>query len=256
MEKLRVLDLFSGIGGISLGLEATGYFKTVAFCEVDPFCVKVLNKHWPEVPVIPDVTQLANDLEFHPPTASDLGECVEVICGGFPCQDISYNGDGAGIEGARSGLWRDFARIIRALNGSLKYVIIENVAALRTRGLHTVLTDLAKAGLDAEWDTIPASLCGADHARERLFIIAYPQGQRMEGVWPQGFQVPRSLDKTVLSVRTCDGLWKVEPDVCRAVHGVSNRSHRLRALGNAVIPQIPYCIGHHIMDRERRLGLA
>ncbi len=106
----RLLDLFSGIGGFSLGLERSGGFKTVAFCEVEPFCVKVLNKHWPEVPVYGDIRELNADR-----LAAD-GIAVDAICGGFPCQDISMAGKGAGIEGERSGLWSEYARLIGELS--------------------------------------------------------------------------------------------------------------------------------------------
>ena len=98
MEKLKVLDLFSGIGGFSLGLERTGGFETVAFCEIEGFCQKVLNKHWPDVPIYEDVRNI------------DYDGTVDVICGGFPCQDISIAGKGAGIEGEKSGLWKDRLR--------------------------------------------------------------------------------------------------------------------------------------------------
>jgi site-specific DNA-cytosine methylase len=133
-----VLDLFSGIGGFSLGLERTGGFKTVAFCEIEPFPRKVLAKHWPEVPCYHDVRGL---------TAKRLaadGIAVDVICGGFPCQDISLAGRGAGMAGERSGLWSEFARLIGELRP--RYAIVENVSALLSRGLADVLGDLASFG--------------------------------------------------------------------------------------------------------------
>ena len=102
---LKVLDLFSGIGGFSLGLERTGGFETVAFCEIDPFCRRVLAKHWPNVRQFKDVTKLRGE---------DVGP-VDVITGGFPCQDISPAGLKQGLDGERSGLWREFARLIGEL---------------------------------------------------------------------------------------------------------------------------------------------
>ena len=126
-EPLKILDLFSGIGGFSLGLERTGGFQTVAFCEIEKYCQKVLNKHWPEVPCYDDICTLTADR-----LASD-GISIDVICGGFPCQDISTAGRGAGIEGERSGLWREYARLIGELRP--RFVIVENVAALLARGL-------------------------------------------------------------------------------------------------------------------------
>lgn len=171
MQKLRVLDLFSGIGGFSLGLERTGGFETVAFCEIEEFPRRVLAKHWPEVPCYHDVRELTADA-----LARD-GIAVDVICGGFPCQDISVAGRGEGLEGARSGLWSE----IRRLAGELRpqFILLENVAALLGRGLGTVLGDLATLGYDAEWHCIQAADLGAPHIRDRVWIIAYADsGQR------------------------------------------------------------------------------
>jgi DNA (cytosine-5)-methyltransferase 1 len=161
---LRVLDLFSGIGGFSLGLERAGGFRTVAFCEIDSFCRKVLAKHWPGVPCYHDVRELTADR-----LAAD-GIAVDVICGGFPCQDISVAGKGAGMAGERSGLWSEYARLIGELRPRL--AIVENVAALLSRGLADVLGDLAALGYDAEWHCIPASAVGAPHRRDRVWIVA------------------------------------------------------------------------------------
>ncbi len=145
---MNVLDLFSGNGAISLGLERAG-MRTVAFCENEPYCRAILGKIWPSVPCYDDVRTL---------TAAQLaadGIAVDLIAGGFPCQDISLAGKGAGLAGERSGLWRDYARLIGELRPS--YVIVENVSALLKRGIGTVLGDLAKLGYDAEWHVIPAS---------------------------------------------------------------------------------------------------
>lgn len=172
-EKLRVLDLFSGIGGFSLGLERTGGFETVAFCEIEPFPRRVLAKHWPEVPQYHDVTKLTGDI-----LARD-GITVDVITGGFPCQDISTAGKQAGMgAGTRSGLWSEIVRLVGELQPS--FVIVENVAALlagpsEQRGgwFGRVLGDLAECGYDAEWENIPASALGAPHRRERVWLVAY-----------------------------------------------------------------------------------
>jgi DNA (cytosine-5)-methyltransferase 1 len=158
---VRVGSLFSGIGGFDLGLERAGF--TVAWqCEADEFCRRVLAKHWPGVPCHPDVRTIG---------AVNV-EPVDVLCGGFPCQDISTAGRGAGIDGARSGLWAEYARLIRELRP--RYVVVENVAALLARGLGRVVGDLAACGYDAEWDCVPASAFGAPHRRDRLWLIAYP----------------------------------------------------------------------------------
>jgi DNA (cytosine-5)-methyltransferase 1 len=154
-------ELFAGIGGFSLGLERAG--MTCKWqVEIDPYATAVLKKHWPEVPKHEDVRTF-------PPPEGEWG--VDVICGGFPCQDISVAGKGAGLAGARSGLWHEFARIIGELRP--RYVIVENVAALLTRGMGTVLGDLSALGYDAEWHVIPASAVGAPHRRERVWIVAY-----------------------------------------------------------------------------------
>jgi DNA (cytosine-5)-methyltransferase 1 len=175
---VRHLDLFSGIGGFSLGLERTGGFKTVAFCDNEPKTHLVLKKHWPNVPIFDDVKTLTGD---------KLGT-IDIITGGFPCQDISLAGKGAGLEGERSGLWFEFHRLIKETKP--KWVIAENVAALRSRGLDQVLRSLAEIGYDAEWHCIPASAVGAPHRRDRIWIVAYPKlhdGRDGSSTEPQGW---------------------------------------------------------------------
>ena len=172
-QKLRVLDLFSGIGGFSLGLERTGGFETVAFCEIEPFPRRVLAKHWPEVPCYEDVKTLTAAR-----LAADGITDINVITGGFPCQDLSVAGKQRGMgEGTRSGLWSEIVRLVGELRP--EYVIVENVAALlrgpsEKRGgwFGRVLGDLAERGYDAEWRNIPACMVGARHRRERIWIVA------------------------------------------------------------------------------------
>src|SRR5688500_15826277 len=141
VTKLRVLSLFAGIGGFDLGLERTGGFKTVAFCEIDPFCQRVLAKHWPEVPCYDDVRTLTAER-----LAAD-GIAIDCIVGGFPCQDISKAGKRAGLDGERSGLWREYGRLIGELRPA--YVIVENSSALLGNGMGRVLGSLAALGYDA-----------------------------------------------------------------------------------------------------------
>ncbi len=167
---MRVIDTFSGIGGFSLGLERVG-FETVAFVEVEPYCRAVLAKHWPDVPQYGDIRDV---------TAEQLradGVTADVITGGFPCQDISNAGKQAGIEGERSGLWSELARLIGEVRPA--YAILENVTALISgdsgRWFGRVLGDLAAIGYDAEWHCISAAHVGAPHLRDRIWIIAYPQ---------------------------------------------------------------------------------
>jgi DNA (cytosine-5)-methyltransferase 1 len=241
---LRVLDLFSGIGGFSLGLERAG-MRTVAFCEIDPFCRAVLKKHWPDVPVYDDVRTVGGI------------EC-DVICGGFPCQDISYAGKGAGLAGERSGLWAEFYRLICKLRPA--YAIVENVSALLDRGMGRVLGDLAEVGYDAEWHCIPASAVGAPHSRDRVWIVAYP--------YRVGRDISLQLARRIRaagqprfweSFRTTDFALRVQEfsTFCGTADGLSSGvDGRLHAVGNAVVPQIPEIIGRAIMQAEGREDAA
>jgi DNA (cytosine-5)-methyltransferase 1 len=156
-------SLFAGIGGFDLGFERAG-LKCVWQVELDPFCRKVLAKHWPNVPRWDDVRTFTGE-GFERP---------DVICGGFPCQDISVAGRGAGIDGDQSGLWAEYARVIRVVRP--RFVVVENSPALLGRGIDRVLGDLAACGFDSEWDCLPAFAAGAHHERDRLFIIAYSNG--------------------------------------------------------------------------------
>ncbi|CAB4166712.1 C-5 cytosine methyltransferase [uncultured Caudovirales phage] len=269
---MRVLDLFSGIGGFSLGLERAG-METVAFCEIDAKARLVLKKHWPKVPIYEDVSTLKG---------SDLHD-IDVICGGFPCQDISLAGRGAGLEGERSGLWFQFHRLIKEIQP--RYAVIENVSALRSRGLDQVLRSLAEIGYDAEWHCIPASAVGAPHRRDRIWIVAYPSsggwregrvrnerdngqsiGQGGPIIFTQSSETPALVanpdsaqcEGRRLSSRTyakyantvSGGRWEIEPSVGRVANGLPGQSHRLKQLGNAVVPQIPELIGRAIMEHE------
>jgi len=167
---MKVGSLFAGIGGIDLGLERAG-FSVIWQVEKDQFCRDVLHKHWPHIPQHIFVEEVG---------AHNLEEC-DVICGGFPCQDISTAApNGMGLAGARSGLWFEFARVIRELRP--RYVVVENVPVLTTRGLDQVLSSLAEMGYDAEWFCVPASAFGAPHLRWRMFIVAYTE---CEFVWQQ-----------------------------------------------------------------------
>ena len=164
--KHKVLDLFSGIGGFSLGLERTEGFETAAFCEFDERARLVLAKHWPDVPIYTDVRSLTSEQ-----LRAD-GIVPTVIAGGFPCTDISKSGPGfgIGITGDRSGLWSEMFRLARDVRP--QWVIAENVPALRTRGLTLVLQNLCSIGYCVEWHCIPASAIGALHRRDRIWIIA------------------------------------------------------------------------------------
>jgi len=160
-SRPTVGSLFAGIGGFDLGLERAG-MEIKWQVEIDPFCRAVLAKHWPDVRRYEDVRTVGAELGY-----------VDVICGGFPCQDISTAGKGAGLAGERSGLWSEYLRLICHLRP--RYVVVENVAALLARGMGTVLGDLAEGGYDAEWDCLPAVAFGAPHRRDRVWIVAYPK---------------------------------------------------------------------------------
>lgn len=265
--KLRVLDLFSGIGGFSLGLERTGGFETVAFCEIEPFCRDVLAKHWPGVPCHDDVKTLS----------AEPG-CADVVCGGFPCQDVSHAGKRAGLSGERSGLYRELVRTIRVVQP--KYAIVENVAALLGDGMGTVLGDLAESGYDLEWDCVPAKALGAPHERDRVWIIAHAAsigcGQGREGRPPDSFarvrdaalwnasnpasarlegRLESEASREALAVAACGysnpwRAWTDEPEISGVDDGFPNWVDSTRATGNAVVPQIPELIGRAILKAE------
>ena len=257
-EKLKVLDLFSGIGGFSLGLERTGGFDTVAFCEIEPFPRKVLAKHWPEVPCYEDVTKLTGNILRRD------GISVDVITGGFPCQDISVAGKQAGIgEGTRSGLWSECERLLGELRP--QYAIFENVTNLLSgpseqpgRWFSRILCDLAEIGYDAEWHDIPASYVGAPHRRSRIWIIAYPKRTGRQGLIANDSLLGSEIEAYPFS---CYGsVERGRPVVSgslplRTGDGVSLAMdrRRIKACGNAVVPQIPELIGRAILEAESRL---
>jgi DNA (cytosine-5)-methyltransferase 1 len=282
MNKLRVLDLFSGIGGFSLGLERTGGFETVAFCEIEEFPRRVLAKHWPNVPCYRDVRELTAER-----LAADGIAGIDVITGGFPCQDLSSAGRRAGIgEGTRSGLYAEVLRL--ACNLRPRFIIMENVSGLLSgpseqpgQWFGRVLGDLASLGFDAEWENIPASALGAPHRRERVWIVAYPaqvndaefqcfyrRGQNRlasddgpilahahnlheQGVEPEVFDAQGWARSFLRPIGPCGygpSWWETEPSLGRVADGVPNRSQRLAALGNAVVPQIPELIGNAILE--------
>jgi DNA (cytosine-5)-methyltransferase 1 len=246
---MNVLDLFSGIGGFSLGLERAG-MRTVAFCEINPYCRDVLRRHWPDVPIYDDVRSLTAER-----LAAD-GITVDGICGGFPCQDVSTVGARTGIDGARSGLWGDYFRLIRDLRP--RFVIVENVTGLLDRGLDRVLGDLASIRFDAEWSVLSCCRLGATHARERVFLVAYPNEQRLEAGWPQGdgngeasrprpFR-PEYVHQATLTVgRAYRDQIASQPAVAGVADGVPNRIQRNGALGNSVSPPVIETIGRAIM---------
>lgn len=272
-HSLTCLDLFSGIGGFALGFERC-FIRTVAFCETDPFCRKVLARRWPGTPIYDDVRTLTLDT-----LKNDGIYPVDIICGGFPCQDISIVGRQAGITGNRSGLWTDLCRLVGTIRP--RYAVMENVANLLAGGrgewFGQVLGDLAQIGYDAEWHCIPAAAIGAKHRRDRVWIIAYPaggeihrdklirlgsvanretnadpnsihgQGRTKEQISRQPLLSPQSLGTFTYFCRLP---YLPASRVCGSVDGIPHRTHRLRTLGNAIVPQIAEYIGWQLANRS------
>jgi DNA (cytosine-5)-methyltransferase 1 len=241
---VNVGSLFSGIGGLDLGLERAG-MRVLWQVERDPYARKVLARHWPSATIYDDVRTVG---------AASLAP-VDLLCGGFPCQDISHAGKMAGIKGERSGLWSEYVRIIRELRPA--YVIVENVAALLNRGMGRVVGDLAESGYDAEWDCFPASAFGAYHERDRLFIVAYPTG--IDGAsrnrvvqgdsWRPSLQ-SRRLRGVAMALATRaypNTRFEDEPSMDRMVHGVPGGVDRIKCLGNAVVPAVAEWLGRRII---------
>jgi DNA (cytosine-5)-methyltransferase 1 len=297
---LTVGSLFAGIGGIDLGLERTGHFKTHWFCERDPYCQRVLAKHWPDVPVCEDVANIGADTP-----------AVDVIAAGFPCQPVSHAGRRKAQDDDRW-LWPHLERCISVLRP--RGVLLENVPGLLTAGFDDVIGGLAACGYDAEWDCIPAAAVGAPHLRDRVFIIATPRAEQPRhladrddagprdtvrprwdaprdggapmadaddrrryggtgrasrgweqpenrsgtgGIW--GWPSPMANASGAGSQRPgngwaaangdCqDGIWAAEPPVGRVANGIPKRVDRLRALGNAVVPQVAECVGWQLVN--------
>jgi DNA (cytosine-5)-methyltransferase 1 len=277
MSAYRLGSLFSGIGGLELGFEMTGEFTTVAQVELNEWACQVLEKHWPNVLRFNDVREVGRH---------NLPEC-DVIVGGFPCQDVSLAGRGAGLEGERSGLWWEFHRIISEVRP--RVAVVENVPGLFVRGFDAVLGSLAEIGYDASWEVVSAASQGAPHIRERVFIVAYPgrgsSGGR-EGSQPghdlagqYGLHLNRAqaanqperpgadatdahgerreeqhaprvagdAGRAPWRVDTRGGQWAIEPAIRRVVDGVPRRVDRLRGLGNAVVPQVAYFVAQRVL---------
>jgi DNA (cytosine-5)-methyltransferase 1 len=264
---LTLLDLFAGIGGFSYAAEhLVGGFTTKQFVEINPFCQRILNKHWPTVPIHSDVC-----------TFTAAPRSFDVICGGFPCQDLSTAGKQAGLQGHRSGLFYEIMRLAREIQP--KFIVIENVANLRSHSdgetFQEVLWEIASAGFDAEWACVPASAVGACHKRDRIWIVAYPKGkfcndcefthasktsksqlgdsyctyasnsndkglegwqpvqcEQSAGEWPAWQRNPRFM---------LSNDWRSfvsKPVICRGDDGLPGRVDRLKSLGNAVVPNV------------------
>jgi len=305
---MKVLDLFSGIGGFSLGLEWAG-MSTVAFCERDPYCTTILNKHWPDTPVHSDVRNL---------DGKEYAESIDVVCGGFPCQPFSTAGLKRGSEDDRH-LWPEMLRIIR--ESKPRWVIGENVSGFINMALDDVSLDLESEGYEVRPFVLPACAVDARHRRDRVFIIAHvahadehrleEHGHGEPAEFSKASQRPKhvadthgegelqqeGLEREVgrwsgdsgkesesmayatdagLQRRTLGGdiasegqtaieqssrfgdlrrgrEWPVEPPLPRMAHGVPNRVDRVKALGNAVVPQLIQTIGELVLAADKEI---
>ena len=236
MGKLKVLDLFSVNGGFSLGLERTGGFETVAFCEIEKNPQQVLTKNWPGVPCYEDIT------------TSDFRQAgpVDMVTAGFPCQDISYAGKGAGLAGENSGLFWYVLRTV-CMVGQPK-ILLENVSALLNRGLSTVLGSLAEVGYDAEWHCIPARYVGAPHGRDRIWIIADPNGNEQPRQEPRSGAIGR-MGRKQQSI-PWDSDWESALSKFRRMDdGLSRSVASTDGYRNSVVPQIPELLGRAILEK-------
>lgn len=229
---LKSLDLFSGIAGFALGFDAAG-IATTAFCEVEPYSRRVLAERFPGVPIYDDVRTLNADRML----ADGIGR-PDIICGGFPCQDISLaGGGGAGLDGERSGLWREYARIVREFRPL--WVVAENSPALRTRGADRVLADLEALGY-ACWPVVVGAVhAGAPHRRQRSWVLAHADGA--------GLEVELARQEAERPAPERARPWAAEPDVGRVAYGVPSRVDRIARLGNAVVPAVTEAIGRTIV---------
>lgn len=251
---LTIGSLFSGIGGLELGLEWAGVGSVVWQCEMDLFCRRVLQKHWPGVTRFEDVRTLRN-----PPR-------VDLICGGFPCQGVSSAGARRGLADERSGLWFEYRRIVGEIRP--RFVVVENVASGKKLWLSQVKADLQALGYRTRAFALSAADVGAPHLRRRIFVVADTHGEpaRTEHAEMGGAPSPvADADQQQLrlqqrrrggeSGRTQaepkhPGWRSPQPPMVRVVHGVSRGvdGRRRKALGNSVVPQCAEVIGKIIVD--------
>ena len=273
--KLKHLDLFSGIGGFSLGLEATGGFETVAFCDYDSYCQKILRKHWPWVTIYDDIKELN-----HEKLNSNGHTKIDIVTGGYPCQPFSVAGRQQGEKDPRH-VWPEYFRLIKELRPT--WVIGENVSGHVKLGLDTVLENLESEGYSARTFSISASSIGANHQRERIWIVAnsgcswgsgseFQRKNENEIKKENANQFERSSSSSQSNMVYSDSerlekwesigenfsqeyqtligadWWSIEPDVGRVANGVPKRVDRLKSLGNSLVPHIPYYIGMSILQ--------
>lgn len=235
-------SLFSGIGGLDLGLERAGW-ECRWQVEIDEWCRRVLERHWPTVPKHGAIEMVE----------AEALEIVDLICGGFPCQPASKAGGRSGADDSRW-LWPELARILRALRPP--YALLENVTGLLTvnggGAFGEVLGDLASLGYSVEWDCLPARALGAPHQRDRLFVLAYPHGDGP--ILPSLQDLPVERREPPQLAADSGAWWASEPDVGRVVNGIPTKldERRIGGLGNAVVPQVAEWIGRRLMSAQMR----
>ena len=227
---MRVLDLFSGIGGFSLGLERAG-IQTIAFCEVDKKCRKTLAKHWPGIKIYDDIREIDN-------------EAADVICGGYPCQPYSSIGKRTGSAHA-SFLWPEMFRVISSCRP--RWVFCENADEHVHNGFDEVASQLEAIGYKVWPFILPASAVGAPHIRERLWFVAYSNQARCneEEIRVQEQRHTQTINATP---RACTYWQETESPLLGMDDGVANQSYRIGACGNAVVPEIPFRFGKAMMQ--------
>lgn len=251
--NMRSLDLFTGYGGIAIGLRE--YCKPIGYCEIERYAQAIIasriaDGELPIAPIYPDVTKLRGEIDT-----------VDIITGGFPCQDISVAGNGVGLEGKRSGLFFEIIRLAKETRAP--FVFLENVPAIRTRGLREVIRAFTEMGYDCRWTCLSAASVGAPHKRERWFLLANSNGSRQVPDLPQSKRrinnakslgssenvANSELNKGGIqsrwSKRTSgkkeanymDGSWwNSEPNLGRVADGTADDVDRIKALGNGVVP--------------------
>jgi len=227
VDILHGLDLFTGIGGLTLALSE--WVNPVAYCENDRYAQSVLlsrmaESKLPRAPIWDDVRTLTRK-QFDLP--------VDIIYGGFPCQNISVAGKGDGIHGDRSGLFFEIIRLVDEIKPSL--VFLENVPAIRVRGLREVLREFTERGFNCRWTMLSAKEVGACHKRERWFLLAYSESDRARR-HSRGTKTPSTVNGSSLQKPMSYGAWSSQPTIYRGNNGLSYRSHRIKCLGNSVVP--------------------
>lgn len=235
METLTVGSLFSGIGGLDLGLERAG-MRVIWQSEIDPYACQVLAKHWPDVPNLGNIKEI------------NWSKCEQpdVICGGYPCQPFSTAGKRRGEEDPRH-LWPWVRNAISELRP--RYAILENVRGHLSMGGLSVVGELASIGYDAEWRVVSAASVGANHRRDRVIIVAYPNGGRCKQCEPETESVYGFSSGCEWAGIATN--WETQPDVGRVADGIPHRVDRLRGLGNAVVPQVAEVIGRLVVEHAQ-----